>query len=92
MSSDKPSILSQMTESLFHETLKRVSEDVWKKKISDLSSHFDRYDHNSANDILKAEVAAELKRIAIVIVREDPDLQALMKTAVINHLNNLFNV
>lgn len=70
------SVLQQMTESLFAETIKRIAEDVWKFKFGEIADKLGndwRY-----SDKIKPLVADAF----IEIIKNDEELKAKMREAI----------
>lgn len=72
------SVLQGMTESLFAETLKRIAEDVWKKKFSEAVTSL-----NKGHQYSQSEALARVMNDAFIeVLKRDNELRSKLEAAI----------
>jgi len=72
------SVLQGMTESLFSETLKRIAEDVWKKKFSEAVTSL-----NKGNSYSQTEALGRIMNDAFIeVLKRDTELRTKLEAAI----------
>jgi len=76
--SAKMSVLQQMTESMFSETLKRIAEDVWKEKFKAAAGSISRNGSYNNHEVLKRMITEAF----IEALAKDAELRKALTDAV----------